>query len=113
MSIGMPRRIAAITGVVAMGAAIAIAGASPAFASKPVDGAHRVAYCHATHSTTNPFVYIETDKDAVIRAHYKHQDVEDVIPSFWYEWDGELLWFPGQGDTSMIGDGTCEGGSIG
>jgi len=96
-----------------MGAAIAIAGASPAFASKPVDGAHRVAYCHATHSETNPFVYIETDKDAIIRAHYKHQDIEDVIPSFWYMWDGQLQFFPGQGDASMIGDGTCEGGGVG
>lgn len=109
MSVHLSRRAAAIAVAVPFAAVVALGGAAPAFASKPVDGTHKVAYCHATHSEKNPYVYIDTDKVAVVRAHEKHQDEEDVIPAFWYEWDGELLWFPGQGDSSIIGDGSCDG----
>ena len=104
-----PRRAAALAIAVPFAAVVALGSAAPAFASKPVDGTHRVAYCHATHSEKNPFVYIETDKLAVVRAHEKHQDDEDVIPAFWYERHGETLWFPGQGDASIIAEGSCDG----
>ena len=105
------RRSVAWAAAVSLTAVVALGSAAPAFASQPVDGSHKVAYCHATHSKKNPYVFIETDKTAVIRAHQKHQDDEDIIPSFWYEdRDGNLVWFPGQGDTTQIGDRTCVGG---
>ena len=108
------KKLAAVGAAASLAGALVVAGAAPAFASKPVDGAHKVSYCHATHSSKNPFVYITTDKVAVVRAHERHQDDEDVIPAFWYAWDGELLWFPGQGDASLIGDGSCTGdGGVG
>ncbi|GAA5201014.1 hypothetical protein GCM10025773_20120 [Microbacterium jejuense] len=105
------RRSVALAAAVSLTAVVALGSAAPALASQPVDGSHRVAYCHATHSAKNPFVFIETDKTAVIRAHEKHQDDEDIIPAFWYQdRDGNLAWFPGQGDSTQIGDRTCEGG---
>lgn len=76
-----------------------IAGAGSAVASPPPD--HKVTYCHATGSATNPFVVITTDEIAVVRGHQNHQDLEDVIPPF--DWalpnasghfDG-LNWGPG------------------
>ncbi|MDE0545047.1 hypothetical protein [Microbacterium sp. C7(2022)] len=112
MSIRMSKRVAAMGAVVPLTAALALAGASPALASQPVDGSHKVAYCHATHSAKNPYVYIETDKVAVIRAHEKHQNDEDIIPAFTYVWDGDTVVFPGQNqenqDGYVIRDGTCE-----
>ena len=114
MSTHASKKLVALGATVTFTAAMVVGAAAPAFASKPVDGAHKVSYCHATHSAKNPFVYITTDKVAVVRAHEKHQDEEDVIPAFWYVWDGELLWFPGQGDPSQIGDGSCTGdGGVG
>ena len=111
MSMRISGRAAAMAAAVSFAAVVALGSAAPAFASQPVDGSHKVAYCHATHSTKNPFVYIETDKTAVIRAHEKHQDDEDIIPAFWYEdRDGNLAWFPGQGDSRQVGDHTCQGG---
>ena len=107
------RRATALASAVSLTAVVALGSAAPAFASKPADGTHKVAYCHATHSAKNPYVYIETDKLAVVGAHEKHQDDEDIIPAFWYERHGEVLWFPGNGDASQIGDGTCDGGGVG
>lgn len=80
--------------------AVSVLGASVAAnASKPAsDGEHRVAFCHATHSEKNPYVYIETDKVAVVRAHFKHQDEEDVWPAFTYMWHGEEFSYAGSPD---------------
>lgn len=89
--------------------ALSVLGAGVAAnATSPVDGDHKVPYCHATHSAKNPFVYIETDKIAVVKAHAKHQDVEDVYPGFWYDDHGTPTWFEGRGDPDFAENG-CTG----
>ncbi len=95
----------AVAGLVLLG------GAPSAMASPPPD--HKVTYCHATGSTTNPFVVITTDELAVVMGHQNHQNHEDVIPPF--DWalpnssghfDG-LNWGPGAEE--FIANG-CVGG---
>ncbi|ANJ28319.1 hypothetical protein [Agromyces aureus] len=102
------RRITAILAAVPF-VAVSVFGASVAAnASKPTpDGEHRIAFCHATHSEKNPYVYIETDKIAVVRAHFKHQDEEDVWPAFSYTSKGEVISFAGSGRDDFIASG-CE-----
>lgn len=90
-----------------------LGGGLAANATSPVDGDHRVPYCHATHSEKNPFVFIETDKVAVVRAHEKHQDLEDVYPGFWYDDHGTPTWFEGRGDAAFAERGCVGGGGGG
>ncbi|WP_395245270.1 hypothetical protein ACGGZK_05550 [Agromyces sp. MMS24-K17] len=106
------RRLVAIAAAVPFLAASVLGTALAANATSPVDGDHKVGYCHATHSAKNPFVYIVTDKIAVIRAHEKHQDDEDVIPAFSYDDHGTVATFDGQGDPSFVENG-CTGGGGG
>lgn len=73
-------RIIASAAVLPLALLGAIGMATSATASPPPN--HKVTYCHATHSATNPFVVITTDKLAVVRGHQNHQDLEDVIPPF-------------------------------
>jgi len=42
----------------------------------------KVTICHATGSTSNPFVVITPDAEGVLRGHYDHQDQRDIIPPF-------------------------------
>ncbi|MFK4731038.1 hypothetical protein ROT00_15230 [Agromyces mediolanus] len=102
------RRAVAVLAAVPFAAAALLGAATPAFASSPVDGDHKVPYCHATHSAKNPFVYIETDKLAVVKAHAKHQDEEDVYPGFWYDDHGTAVWMEGRGDPLFALNG-CSG----
>lgn len=92
---------------------VLVGGAASATASPPPD--HKVTYCHATGSTSNPFVVITTDELAVVMGHQNHQDFEDVIPAF--DWalpnssghfDG-LNWGPG---SQTFIDNGCVGGPI-
>ncbi|HYP72997.1 MAG TPA: hypothetical protein VEP72_02850 [Microbacterium sp.] len=106
------RRPVAWAAAVSLTAVVALGSAAPAFASQPVDGSHKVAYCHATHSDKNPYVFIETDKIAVVKAHSKHQDLEDVYPGFWYDDHGTPTWMEGRADASFAENG-CESGGIG
>lgn len=83
-------------------------------ATKPTsDGEHKVAFCHATHSEKNPYVPIETDKIAVIMAHFKHQDEEDIWPAFTYVNDeGVEVEYPGSpGSADFNFDDCTDGGS--
>ncbi|WP_077488235.1 hypothetical protein [Sinomonas mesophila] len=67
---------------------------SPSFAAGDTPPDHRVTICHATGSTTNPFVVITPAKAGVVKGHEGagHQDAEDIIPPF--DWNGQS--FPGQ-----------------
>ena len=89
------RRLAAFAGVGALAAIAVLGAANPALASQPVDGDHKIVFCHATHSEKNPYVIIETDKIAVVSAHFKHQDLEDAWAGFWYDDHGVETWMPG------------------
>lgn len=88
-----------------------VGGAASATASPPPN--HKVTYCHATGSASNPFVVITTDKMAVVRGHQNHQDLEDVIPAF--DWAlpnasghfAGLNWGPGAGN--FIANGCVAG----
>lgn len=73
---------------------VLLAGAPAAMASPPPN--HKVTYCHATGSETNPFVVITTDKLAVVRGHHFHQNEEDVIPPFNWALPNASGSFPGQ-----------------
>ncbi len=77
-------RFIAIIAAIPFVALGALGAAGSASASQPVDGTNQVTYCHATGSTTNPYVVITTDKAAVVNAHSKHQDERDIIPAFSY-----------------------------
>ncbi|MHA7154947.1 hypothetical protein [Arthrobacter sp. TMN-50] len=72
---------------------VLLGGAPSAIASPPPD--HKVTYCHATGSETNPFVVITTDEIAVVRGHQNHQDLEDVIPPFDWALPNASGSFPG------------------
>ncbi|MEA2498332.1 MAG: hypothetical protein QOH26_737 [Actinomycetota bacterium] len=45
----------------------------------------KVTLCHATGSTTNPFVKITIAAPAAVNAHIEHQHGEDIIPPFEYK----------------------------
>lgn len=68
-------------------------GAPSAMASPPPN--HKVTYCHATGSATNPFVVITTDEIAVVMGHQNHQNEEDVIPPFAWALPNQSGFFPG------------------
>ncbi|TFD78990.1 hypothetical protein E3T54_05605 [Cryobacterium sp. Sr8] len=90
-------RVVAVFAAVPFAALSALGVATSATASQPSDD-HKVTYCHATHSATNPFVIVTSDKVGVVRAHQNHQDLEDVIPEFDWWLAGQSGHFAGQGD---------------
>jgi len=63
----------------------------------------KITFCHATHSETNPFVKITTSVNAFFRSgHDKHQDLEDIYPTFSYEKHGKTYTVEGRGDQSLL-----------
>lgn len=63
---------------------------------KSDDDGHKTTICHATHSSSNPYVSITVDNSS-LEAHQDHQDGEDIIPE------------PGDGCPSEPGDGSGGG----
>lgn len=63
-------------------------------------GADKITICHATGSTTNPYVIITIAKQAVLNAHVDHQDGRDIIPAF-DDFPGQPV---GQGPITSIED---------
>lgn len=68
----------------------------------PDDGdTKKIAYCHATGSTTNPYVFIETSVNAFFQAgHIDHPN--DIWPAFSYTKNGQMYNVPAQGDQSLL-----------
>jgi|GEM_PF-4017218 len=54
-----------------------LGAAQTASATPPPD--HKVTFCHATGSATNPYVIITTDNIAWAKAHLSHQDGRDKL----------------------------------
>ncbi len=73
-------------GFVAAGLAVIAGMAVPAFASvAPTLGAGAdVTICHATGSTSHPYVRISPSVSGIVHGHIAHQDRRDVIPPFTY-----------------------------
>jgi hypothetical protein len=77
------RTFARTGALVAVAASALLATALPASAS-----ADKVTICHATGSTTNPYVVITPSASGVYHGHYRqHDDLGqgDIIPSFTYD----------------------------
>ncbi|WP_234980876.1 hypothetical protein [Agromyces cerinus] len=64
----------------------------------------KIEFCHATGSTKNPYVRIETSVRAFFKAgHIDHQDNGDIYPAFSYlDNKGKLINVPAQGDQSLL-----------
>ncbi|MCU1513371.1 MAG: hypothetical protein JWO10_461 [Microbacteriaceae bacterium] len=57
----------------------------------------KIAFCHATGSQQNPYVFINTSVNAFYNAgHDTHQGGRDIVPPFSYEKRGVIIDFPGQ-----------------
>ncbi|MDB5170252.1 MAG: putative serine protease, subtilase family [Candidatus Saccharibacteria bacterium] len=71
----------------------------------PDDGdTKKIAFCHATGSATNPYVFIETSVNAFFQAgHIDHPN--DIWPAFSYVKNGETINVPAQGDQSLLASG--------
>jgi hypothetical protein len=94
--------IATLTAL-ALGSTFAGGFAGTAYAdSLPGQGAQqgitfdRVTICHATGSTSNPFVQITPSKIGVVNGHLNHQDAADIVPAFTYVDKGTAMFFAGQ-----------------
>lgn len=61
---------------------------------------NKVTICHATGSSSNPYVVISPDANGVISGHVNHQDSRDIIPPFNYNSHGTTVHFGGQNWTS-------------
>lgn len=59
---------------------------------------NKVTLCHATGSSTNPFVEITVNANGAVNGHAgsSHQDGRDIIPPFSYNDHGKTQNFPGQ-----------------
>jgi hypothetical protein len=91
------QRIKSVLGGTLAGVVLAI---SPTALAAPGNGnsnaGNSVTICHATGSTTNPFVRISPNANGVISGHVNHQDTRDIIPPFSYNDHGSTKQFPGQ-----------------
>jgi len=68
----------------------------------------KITFCHATHSETNPFVKITTSVNAFFRSgHDKHQDLEDVYPTFSYVKKGKTYTVEANGDQDLLLTDDC------
>lgn len=78
---------------------------------------NKITICHATGSTTNPFVSVTADANGVINGHVNHQDTRDIIPPFSYNDHGTTKNFPGQNwdaaGQAILNNGCKAGGSGG
>jgi hypothetical protein len=54
-------------------------------AAPALGASNQVSICHATGSTTNPYVLIHPAAAGVVNGHLGHQDARDVIPPFTYK----------------------------
>lgn len=79
------------------GAALAIAPGA-ALAQGNSNAGNKVTICHATGSTSNPYVMISPNANGVINGHAGsgHQAGRDIIPPFDYNDHGSSKHFPGQ-----------------
>jgi hypothetical protein len=91
---GTAASLAGLGGTSALSAAVgALGDLGPVIAGN--GGADKVAICHATGSTTNPYVLIEPSAAGVYNGHLAtsqggnggadHQGAEDIIPPFEYQ----------------------------
>lgn len=81
MTLARTRRTVAVTALVTATAGALLATAVPASAAP----AAKVTLCHATGSTTNPYVRITVAAAGAYRGHYsQHEDngLGDIIPRF-------------------------------
>lgn len=62
----------------AMAVSVTALSVATATATTSTIPAHKIGICHATGSTTNPYVFIVVDKHAA-EAHANHQDRRDII----------------------------------
>ncbi|MFB9310370.1 hypothetical protein BJY17_000177 [Agromyces hippuratus] len=69
----------------------------------------KIEFCHATGSSKNPYVRIETSVRAFFKAgHIDHQDNGDIYPAFSYlDNKGKLINVPAQGDPSLLAYKDC------
>ena len=96
----------------------------PASAQATGNGGHggsdkgKVTICHATGSSTNPYVQITPSKSGVYHGHIAHQHGEDIIPPFTYKgqtysqnWDaaGQAIWNNGCKKPTTTPPPTCGG----
>jgi len=87
-------RVRKFAAVLLTGGAIVAISAGVATASKPPS--HKVTICHATGSTTNPFVSITVDVASILNGH-GHSGHDDIIPAFSYtDHHGVTHSYPGQ-----------------
>ena len=61
---------------------------------------NKITICHATGSSTNPYVQNSPNANGVVSGHYSHQDNRDIIPPFDYNSHGTTKHFPGQNWTA-------------
>ena len=59
--------------------------ATPKAVATPAPKMAHVTICHATGSSTNPYVRISPSVSGVFHGHMGHQDGRDIIPAFTYE----------------------------
>lgn len=87
-------------------------------AAPTLAASNQVSICHATASTTNPYVLIHPAAAGVVNGHLGHQDARDVVAPFTYKgttysqnWDadGQALMANG----CSVPDGPVDGGGGG
>jgi hypothetical protein len=91
----LKKRITNLIVALASVGGFAIAGPI-ALAASNSNAGNKVTICHATGSTTNPFVQITPNANGVVSGHEAHQDARDIIPSFDYNDHGTTKHFAGQ-----------------
>jgi hypothetical protein len=77
----MRRVLCGAVAIVALGASVAPAVAAACGGSS----GPRVTICHATSSTTNPYVLITPRAAGVVHGHLGHHEARDIVPPFDYK----------------------------
>lgn len=68
----VPRIAISAVVICGLGAAAAVGAHAPA----------KVTICHATGSTSNPYVLITPSAAGIVNGHLSHQDQRDIVPPF-------------------------------